>query len=318
MCAWSYLALVIGMLCLLRFTGDRWWPATLLTFGPRWVVLAPLPLLLPPVALCRFRHLLPLAAAAILAVGPIMGYCIPWRAFVRGRPDEARLLRVMTYNAGEGGNDPQALEEFLARYRPDVIVLNEWGLAPVPPCLSKDWHVIGKGIVMLASRFPIVGSEVLSSPRLERWHAPAARFDLETGWGAIHVVAVHLETPREGIEELMGSRGRDSAGMERTTEIRRVESELTRDLAVAAPGPTIVAGDFNMPIDSVIYRRDWSDWQNAFSSAGLGFGYTKFTRRIAIRIDHILADDAWRIIEASVGPGFGGDHRPVVSTLELR
>jgi endonuclease/exonuclease/phosphatase (EEP) superfamily protein YafD len=73
-----------------------------------------------------------------------------------------------------------------------------------------------------------------------------------------------------------------------------------------------------MPVDSAIYRRYWSAWQNAFSTAGLGFGYTKYTRRWGIRIDHVLAGDEWRVLEARVGPDLGGDHRPVVVKLELK
>lgn len=318
-CAWGYLALAVGVLCLLRFAGDRWWPATLLTFGPRWIVLAPLPILVPPMLLCQRRHWLPLGAAGALVIGPIMGYCVPWHWPADSKPSQgAAALCFVTYNAGERGNDPQRLGEFVARILPDVMTINEWGQGPPPPCFDKDWHVVQKGPVLFASRFPIVRVEPLNSPRLEPWSQPATRFDIETEWGVIHVVGVHLETPREGIEELVGSRGRDFAAMEQTSRIRETESELARELAAAIPGPTIVAGDFNMPVDSAIYRRDWSGWQNAFSAAGLGFGYTKFTRWFAVRIDHILADASFRIVSASVCPGLGGDHHPVVSSLELK
>ena len=56
----------------------------------------------------------------------------------------------------------------------------------------------------------------------------------------------------------------------------------------------LVLGDFNMPPDSAIYRRCWSDFSNAFDSAGFGFGSTHFTHRTAVRIDHVLAGPGWR------------------------
>ena len=37
-------------------------------------------------------------------------------------------------------------------------------------------------------------------------------------------------------------------------------------------GPHLVVGDFNTPPESLNYRSVWSDWQNAFSSVGRGFG----------------------------------------------
>jgi len=59
-------------------------------------------------------------------------------------------------------------------------------------------------------------------------------------------------------------------------------------------GTTIVTGDFNMPVESAIYRNTWSVFSNAFNTAGLGFGYTKITPKrgstYGTRIDHILFD----------------------------
>jgi endonuclease/exonuclease/phosphatase (EEP) superfamily protein YafD len=77
----------------------------------------------------------------------------------------------------------------------------------------------------------------------------------------------------------------------------------------------VIAGDFNMPTDSDIYQLYWSSYTNAFSAAGLGFGYTKFTRWHGIRIDHILAGPGWRCRRSWVGPDVGSDHRPVLAEL---
>src|ERR1700720_2127653 len=43
---WIYLALLLAVWALLRL-GDRWWPATLLLFGPRWPFALPLLVLTP-------------------------------------------------------------------------------------------------------------------------------------------------------------------------------------------------------------------------------------------------------------------------------
>ena len=76
-CVWLYVLMVLAVWFLIRFGGDRWWLATVMLFGPRWVYGLPLLLLVPAAALRRRRLLLPLAASAIVLVGPIAGLCLP-------------------------------------------------------------------------------------------------------------------------------------------------------------------------------------------------------------------------------------------------
>lgn len=318
--AWAYLAVILGIVALLRLAGDRWWPATLLTFGPRWISIVPLPVLALLAFGFRRRSLVPLAIAGLVAIGPIMGFCVPWRTLLgEVRAVEGnRSVRVLAINVG-GGTDPQELAEFIRRTDPEIVMFAEWNpQSDIHAVLGDDWHVPHKFGVVIASRFPIVASQILESPRLERWNHPALRCDLETPTGIVHIIGVHLETPREGLEEVIHSPKTGAVEMERTTKIRRTESKLASQFAADATGPTIVAGDFNMPVDSTIYRQYWSGWQNGFSKAGFGFGQTKFTRWFGIRIDHVLASSDWRVGKAEVGPSLGGDHRPVVVDLERR
>ena len=74
-------------------------------------------------------------------------------------------------------------------------------------------------------------------------------------------------------------------------------------------------GDFNLPVESAIYRRSWGSFHNALSETGLGLVPTKHTRWHGVRIDHVLAGPGWQAIRAWVGPGLGGDHRPVIADL---
>src|SRR5262249_11050682 len=107
-------------------------------------------------------------------------------------------------------------------------------------------------------------------------------------------------------------RGRD----EGIADVRRGQSELIRAGAGEAEGRLPLAGDFNTPPDSATYRRCWSSLSNAYSSAGVGWGYTYFTQHAAVRIDHILAGDGWRCRACWVGPDVGSPHRPVVADVE--
>src|SRR2546430_287029 len=70
----GYLASVIALWLTLRFAADRWWVATVIMFGPRWVWALPLTLLLPAAVVLRRGTLLwPLSAAAVVVAGPVMG-----------------------------------------------------------------------------------------------------------------------------------------------------------------------------------------------------------------------------------------------------
>jgi endonuclease/exonuclease/phosphatase (EEP) superfamily protein YafD len=81
--------------------------------------------------------------------------------------------------------------------------------------------------------------------------------------------------------------------------------------------PTIVAGDFNLPVESAIYRTHWGDLRNAFSRAGIGTGYTKHTRYWGVRIDHVLASGDIGTHRSFVGRDVGSDHLPLIADLVL-
>ena len=109
--------------------------------------------------------------------------------------------------------------------------------------------------------------------------------------------------------------------MDQNTEVRRNESEAAVALLDEVEGPVLIAGDFNMPVESAIYHRYWSRYTNAFSTAGFGYGYSfgrtrKFRRWV--RIDHILSGPDWRVLGCWVGPDVGSDHWPVIAEFEFQ
>jgi endonuclease/exonuclease/phosphatase (EEP) superfamily protein YafD len=83
------------------------------------------------------------------------------------------------------------------------------------------------------------------------------------------------------------------------------------------PGPKILAGDFNLAVDSPIYGRYWASYRNAFDYTGYGFGHTKDTKinifRYPSRIDHILSTPEFRPLRCWTGPDLGSDHLPLIA-----
>src|SRR5690349_12382789 len=69
---WAYLAAVTLVAVVMWTEGDVWWPATVLLFAPRWIVLVPLvPLVVAALVLRRGR--LPVLLSAVVALVPVMG-----------------------------------------------------------------------------------------------------------------------------------------------------------------------------------------------------------------------------------------------------
>lgn len=133
----------------------------------------------------------------------------------------------------------------------------------------------------------------------------------------MELINVHLDTPREGFGSLMAS-WRGMRELRGSIERRRQQSlRLRRWLPVS--GALVVAGDFNQMMDSTIYGEAWSHLGNAFSLAGVGWGYTKAEfPLIRARIDHILVSPEWEVRSAWVESWRGSDHSPLVADLVLK
>jgi endonuclease/exonuclease/phosphatase family metal-dependent hydrolase len=77
-------------------------------------------------------------------------------------------------------------------------------------------------------------------------------------------------------------------------------------------------GDFNLPVESVIWQQYWSSFEDAFSAAGNGWGFTRINGWIRVRIDHVLLDDRLKAVGARVGADWGSDHLPLQAEVQWR
>lgn len=319
--AWAYLVGCVASMVLLWGLADRWWPSTVLQYAPRWPILLPLVVLFPAALLICRRSIVVLLASSLIGVGPVTGFRVPWSRIWQQEPS-GRIVRVVSLNVG-GGFDARAFATMVADFQPDIIAFQDWRReAEVKRTLGADWHIQSDLARMgLASRFPIRGRKVVARGRKGGSGPIAVRYELETPDGTLHFLNVHPITPRDGLQSVIALWWHGADRLRANTEQRRDESATAAALVEKVPGPVLVAGDFNMPIESAIYRRYWSRYTNAFSTAGFGFGYT-FGRnkrlRKWVRIDHILSDVHWRIRRCRVGPYVGSDHWPVLAELELR
>jgi endonuclease/exonuclease/phosphatase family metal-dependent hydrolase len=317
--SWAYVATAVVVCAILWLLSDRWWPATAFLFGPRWILLVPLALLVPAAIVLRRWLLLPLTAAAAIVLIPVMGLRVGWRSWMDGN-DAGIRLRVVTLNTGASEALGLELPFRLQTWRADVVALQECS-----PVLRDDvrriadWQHHIAGQLCLISRYPIQGASATEWRDLAAAReagiggsGKAVQYTIETPGGPVRFVNLHLETAREGLQGIFDL---DFRRVAENTTLRAVESRRTREWLGAAEPSIIIAGDFNMPVESTLYRKYWSDLANAFSEVGTGFGMTKDNGWIQVRIDHVLTGADWRARSVAVGPVLGLDHRPVIVEL---
>ena len=351
--AWGYLAGMIFLWAALYYTSERSLPGTMIAYGPRWLALAPLALLVPLAALAARATLFPLLLAAWLCVFPIMGTRFSFTGLSsRNFPatPAAETFRVVSFNADGSARLANDVREMLRKLAPDVVTFQEcsdavWDSLQV----QSGWHTARYGSLCTGSRWAIVDIEQMPREDFVRMSARGfggtalvMRTLLATPHGSLLFVNLHLETARKGLESILGDEGllpdhplsRDGLRNFRAgwlesgrgtrftsnASIRKAESERASRWVMrgAAHIPVMVAGDFNMPVESTIFGEYWSHLTDAFEAKGYGLGWSKHEGRwLRVRIDHILSSDlAPKPIRVTLGPDYFSDHLPVIADFK--
>ncbi len=315
---WAYVVLLLVYWTVLMWWGDSWWPGTLLLYGPRWPMALPLLILAPLSWEWGRKALIPCLIAMLILLFPVTGINVPIAALTQTVPAENAKLRIVSFNANMGKIKMPVWDAFLKQIEPDIVVCQEWPVGSVRPDEWKTgWHIQEHlGNLLVASRWPIARTELLRENELQiRGHA--GWYDLNTPLGGLSLADVHLPTPRgEGeLEEALRGKWHKFSSLDLLSERRLHASRYVREWLGKFPGPALIVGDFNLPVDSSIYGQVWNNYHDAFSQAGWGWGYTKWTNWYGIRIDHILYEKAWACTKCWVGPNIGSDHLPLVADL---
>ena len=177
-----YAALVLGLWQAVALWSDRFWPVTLIAFGPRWLAGLPLiPLLVLVMAALR-GPLLWLLAGALACVGLVLVFGLNDFRLGLNRLPGTPALRLMTQNLGGSRVTAKALDQLMRDERVDVAALQEcpfydYGLERL------GWRFYYGGDMCLASRYPFVvldeairavpGREVGTTPSDSRFKRPA-------------------------------------------------------------------------------------------------------------------------------------------------
>jgi endonuclease/exonuclease/phosphatase (EEP) superfamily protein YafD len=283
-------------------------------FAPRWLFALPLTVLVPAVLLLRSRLFVVLLAVAFVVGWPVMTFNVPWQRLTRPTP-AGTPFRVMTLNMHYSQCDPKPLEDLVSGLEPDIVAIQEWqGWDRSALKTALGWHVHATPRLFLASRHPIERAIELGDNSMGE-HASAGQYELHTPVGPVHIFSLHMATTRQGIADTLHENRRGPSEIRVNSARRWQQSVYIAKQAAECHGPVLVVGDFNTPPESMIFRRVWIGYNNAFSAGGWGWGYTFFGARTMVRIDHILAGEEWSCAACQVGPYVGSFHQPVIADL---
>jgi endonuclease/exonuclease/phosphatase (EEP) superfamily protein YafD len=313
----SYLMILLGITVMMHTRLNEYWFVTLWLFSPRWVAVLPMVLLLPLTLWFRPKMSWVYLVLALLICFPILGYELNNSGNVQ--IDGGRRLAVLTCNLGGGTVDLVQLA--------DLIRQRDVGLVCLQECTAKNseilfsslgWNRRHKGNMAIGSIHPLGKVGVHAEyPKAHFFAKATIGCDvLIPGQRAFYAVSIHLPTFRPALEELRRFRLDAGPGaMAEMADKYRSIAKQAADSMEELSTPVVIAGDFNVPTESVFYREFWDSKINAFSAAGTGLGHTKFTRWHGVRIDHILSDASWTPVHSEVCPDVGSDHHPVIAEL---
>lgn len=312
-----YIVALCAFLFGLRELGDRTWYGTVLLVLPRWpIAVALVPLLVWVVVARRWVPWVLFVLMAWLALGPIMGVrlALPAEEGVRGD------LRILSCNIHRRQLDPVRLRAYIERVRPDIVALQDWTSSHQEALFdSAEWKVERLGELLVASRYPITEvipiDLVLDSSIPPGEQGEATLFVIDTPHGRVSMVNLHFASPHNGLLDVSKDRG-----VRLTTNVARrtLEHRLTRARVDQIDGPVVVVGDFNTGDPSPLLREHWGSFQDVSSEARSGLGYTYRNNHTQLRIDHILANGAWKVVWFEVGPDVGSPHFPIVGDVTFR
>jgi endonuclease/exonuclease/phosphatase family metal-dependent hydrolase len=100
--------------------------------------------------------------------------------------------------------------------------------------------------------------------------------------------------------------------------VRGSQAESVRKALDSSPYPSIVCGDFNDVPNSYTYFQIRGNMQDAFLRKGAGIGRTYASISPTLRIDYILADERFKIVQCKKVELSYSDHYPVIADVALK
>ncbi|MBX3085796.1 MAG: endonuclease/exonuclease/phosphatase family protein [Anaerolineae bacterium] len=313
----------------LRFIiGDGvWWLSMINAIA--LMLFVPLIIIIPILGLLRSRFVLLGAAMVGVCVVWLTPYYLPKAVAASDHP----TLKVITFNMWRFNPDVPRLESWLREKQADMVFLQEITpeyaadevkrLADVYPYQAvQTW---GGGNLIL-SKHPIL--EWKTFPSQENGGAMMMRAAISYQGQDLALYSVHLSRPSvdtqiEGVSYVPNFI-KTLVGYDDTSRNSQIQQLL--DLTATETVPYLVAGDFNMSDQCMVYWDIRDRMGDTYREAGYGLGASWPVGGVngrptympaVVRIDYVWHSSQFRALTAELGPQLGSDHYPVYSELAL-
>ena len=259
---------------------------------------------------------------------------------------EDQSLKVMSFNVRMFNTyrwlDDEEVEAKITRLidqqDPDVLLLQEYHEEDDKPLHGLDFPYhraklddSGKKVgLMIFSKFPITGSQVLEMKQDTTRQSSFHFADVKWKGQNIRVINVHLasvglEDADYNLLENPDYKNEDKMQNGLKTIVKRLHNSYQRralqlkslqESVRESPYPVVLAGDFNDVPQSFVYHQVDHDLEDAFLSGGEGFGRTYIRSPLPLRIDYIWYSEDLNAINFEVIDQKLSDHYPIVTELE--
>lgn len=244
--------------------------------------------------------------------------------------DDPNNLVVMNYNVRLFNlfnwiKDKQLkskMTAFIAAQNPDIISVQEYRPDKEMPFKGYFKHVKVSGKKLkngqaIFSKFPIVNAGSVEFPNT---HNNAIFVDIVKQNDTIRIYNVHLQSLGI-IPEMQQLANQDSESLykhvSKTFRMQQAQTELFLKHKAACPYKMVICGDFNNTAYSYVYKQMKGNLQDAFVEGGNGFGRTFNFKFFPVRIDFILADEAFTVNGFKTYDIELSDHYPIMAKLKL-
>jgi endonuclease/exonuclease/phosphatase (EEP) superfamily protein YafD len=231
----------------------------------------------------------------------------------------ASVLRLLSYNVNYGIPGDGETMDAIHQAKADLVLLQEtnvaWEralrarLAPEFPHMAFR-HRGGAGGLAVLSRRPLASIEFLAPAGGGGWF-PAARMVVETAFGRVQVLSVHLRPAVSDSGSLVN--GHFSTPEIRATEIDSFYARLVPEL------PTLIAGDFNEEEDGsavkLLLGRGMLSALQRFAPQRPTWRWPTVLGTLHRQLDHIFYDARLDVLSAEVREVGNSDHLPVLAVV---
>ncbi len=200
---------------------------------------------------------------------------------------------------------------------------------------SQDYHrydwMYETGVIIF-SKYPVTGTQKIKYGGKDTLRATESLIsaDVNVNGKIIRVFTTHLQSVLfrskdfrniEIIKNVDDSVLQASKSivkkLKRAYSFRSAQADLVNTQLAQSPYPAIICGDFNDVPNSYTYFRIRGDKQDAFIKKGFGIGRTYVNLSPTLRIDYILADRQFEVLQCRRVNLPYSDHHPVMADFRF-